>query len=108
MDWWKISIELKCLLDDATYWYKNGSFPPDELMLMFKHRLVSIYCFPNWNGRHSRLKADIIIDKIFKKPIITWGASNLSNLSNTRKVYIAAVKTVDEGNNNLLFDFARF
>ena len=107
VDWWKISLELKNLLDDVLYWYKNDTFPPDEIAIRFKHRLVSIHCFPNGNGRHSRLMADIIIEKIFKKPIFSWGASNLSKEGDTRKTYMRAVKTADNGNYKLLLDFAR-
>lgn len=107
MDWWKISIELKNLLDDVLYWYKNDTFPPDEIAIRFKHRLVSIHCFPNGNGRHSRLMADIIIEKIYKKPIFSLGASNLSKEGDTRKTYLRALKTADNGNYNLLLDFAR-
>jgi fido (protein-threonine AMPylation protein) len=43
-----------------------------------KHRIVSIHCFPNGNGRHSRLMADIIVEKIYKQPVFSWGAANLS------------------------------
>jgi Fic-DOC domain mobile mystery protein B len=107
MDWWKIAIELKYLLDDVLYWYKNDIFPPDEIDIRFKHRLVSIHCFPNGNGRHSRLMADIIIEKIYKKPIFSWGASNLSKEGNNRKTYLKAVKAADNGNYNFLLDFAK-
>jgi Fic-DOC domain mobile mystery protein B len=107
VDWWKISLELKYLLDDVVYWYKNGTFPPDEIAIRFKHRIVSIHCFPNGNGRHSRLMADIIIEKIFKKPIFSWGAFNLSKEDDSRKTYIKALKAADNGEYNLLLDFAR-
>lgn len=33
----------------------------DEFAIRFKHRLVSIHCFPNGNGRHSRMIADIMV-----------------------------------------------
>jgi fido (protein-threonine AMPylation protein) len=72
----QIPIELRQLLDDAKYWIENKIFPPDEIAIRFKHRIVFIHCFPNGNGRHSRLMADIIA-KIFKQPVFTWGAENL-------------------------------
>lgn len=77
VDKWKIAIELKNLINDAIYWAENETFSPDEIAIRFKHRIVSIHCFPNGNGRHSRLMADIIIEKIYKKPVFTWGAGNL-------------------------------
>lgn len=107
VDWWKISVDLKYLLDDILYWYKNDTFPPDEIAIRFKHRLVSIHCFPNGNGRHSRLMADIIIEQIYKKPIFSWGASSISNDGDARKAYLKALKTADNGNYNLLLDFVR-
>lgn len=52
--------------------------------------------------------ADIIIEKIFKKPIFTWGNSyKLLNHSDNRKAYLAAVKAADEGDYSLLLAFAR-
>lgn len=65
IEYWKISTELKMLLDDALFWIEQGTFPADEMAVIFKHRLVSIHCFPNGNGRHSRLIADIVVSKIF-------------------------------------------
>lgn len=69
----QISTQLKILCDDALFWVENNSFPPQEIAIRFKHRLVSIHCFPNGNGRHSRLMADIIIEKIFNEKPFTWG-----------------------------------
>jgi Fic-DOC domain mobile mystery protein B len=102
-----IGIELKKLLDDVIYWTNNNTYPPDEIALRFKHRIVSIHCFPNGNGRHSRLMADIIIEKIFKLSVFTWGAANLSDEGNARAAYLKAVKTADKGDCSLLLAFAR-
>lgn len=102
-----IGIELKKLLDDTIYWLNNNSYSPDEIAVRFKHRLISIHCFPNGNGRHSRLMADIIIEKIFKQPEFSWGATNLVKQTDTRAVYIQAVKAADVNNYNPLLVFAR-
>lgn len=40
--------------------------------------LVSVHCFPNGNGRHSRMIADIIIEKKYQLPVFTWGGASLS------------------------------
>jgi len=58
---WQIPTALKYLLDDTLYWIEHEIFPPDEIAVRFKHKIVSIHCFPNGNGRHSRLMADIIV-----------------------------------------------
>ncbi|MBN8697096.1 MAG: mobile mystery protein B [Bacteroidetes bacterium] len=104
---WQIPTELKQLLDDAKFWYENETYTPDEIAIRFKHRLVSIHCFANGNGRHSRLMADIIIDKIFKKPVFSWGANNLSNENDARAKYLKALKVADKGDYELLLKFSR-
>lgn len=107
IDKWLIPIELKYLLDDARYWHENNTYTPDEIALRFKHRLVSIHCFPNGNGRHSRLMADIIIEKIYKQPVFSWGAAKLSTEGDARTAYLNAVKAADKGDYSLLLAFAR-
>lgn len=107
VDKFKIATELKSLLNDAIFWQKNSSYPPDELAIRFKHRLVSIHCFSNGNGRHSRLMADIIIEKIYKLPVFTWGTATLSAEIDTRKAYLNGVKAADKGDYSLLLAFAR-
>jgi Fic-DOC domain mobile mystery protein B len=107
VDKWQISSDLACLLDDAKHCLENNSYPPDEMAIRFKHRLVSIHCFPNGNGRHSRLMADFIIEKIYKLPVFSWGAANLSSEGDTRTAYLKAVKSADKGDYCLLLNFAR-
>jgi Fic-DOC domain mobile mystery protein B len=106
-DHWKIHHELRKLLDDVKYWHENNTYPPDEIAVRFKHRLVSIHCFANGNGRHSRFMADIIIEKIYKQPVFSWGAANLSGEGDTRKAYLKAIKSADSGDYRLLLTFAR-
>lgn len=107
VDKWQISTELKALLDDASYWHEHSIYTPDEIAVRFKHRIVSIHCFPNGNGRHSRLLADIIIDKIYRKSVFSWGAYNSSTGYDTRAQYLKAVKIADHGDYRTLLDFAR-
>lgn len=107
VDKWKIPTELKQLLDDVSYWYDNNTYSPDEIALRFKHRLVSIHCFPNGNGRHSRLIADIIIEKLYKLPVFSWGTDSLSRDVDVRSAYLKAIKEADRGNYSFLLAFAR-
>ena len=104
--WTGISTELKQLLDDTNYWINHNTYPPKEIAIRFKHRLVSIHCFPNGNGRHSRLMADIIIESIFNKDIFSWSASNMVKADNVRKTYILALRKADNGDINPLIEFA--
>jgi Fic-DOC domain mobile mystery protein B len=107
VDKWHIPLELKNLLDDAIYWHIHDSFPPEEMTIRFKHRLVSIHCFANGNGRHSRLMADMVIKKIYKQPVFTWGASSLVKRRDTRTSYLKAIKAADGGDMEPLITFAR-
>ena len=107
VDPWQIPSNLQNLLNDAQYWVENNTYSPAEIAIRFKHRLVSIHCFPNGNGRHSRLLADIIIEKIYKQPVFSWGAEDLSVQGDTRKLYLKAVKAADRVDYSLLLAFAR-
>lgn len=107
VDKWQISTQLKILLDDAEYWYQNKTFSPDEFAMRFSHKLVSIHCFTNGNGRHSRLMADIIIDKIFYQPVYSWGAGKIVKESDQRSRYLKAMREADKGNMEMLIEFAR-
>jgi Fic-DOC domain mobile mystery protein B len=103
----QIGVELKKLLDDCEYWINNKTDKPDEIAIRFKHRLVSIHCFSNGNGRHSRLMADLLISKVFGLPVFTWGSANLTKEEETRQIYLKALRTADGGDESLLLEFAR-
>ena len=102
-----IAIELKQLLDDAIFWKKNNTYSPAELAIRFKHRLVSIHCFANGNGRHSRLMADLIMEKLYDSNFFSWGSSNLVKATETRSNYIQAVKKADNNDIEPLISFAK-
>ncbi|NNK90048.1 MAG: mobile mystery protein B [Saprospiraceae bacterium] len=105
--WTQIGIELKKLLDDINYWIDNETYSAEEIAIRFKHRIVTIHCFPNGNGRHSRLMADIIMESIFKRETFTWHQSNMVKADETRKKYIEALKKADNGNIIPLIEFAK-
>lgn len=105
--WTQIGIELKKLLDDTKYWIENRTFSPEEIAIRFKHRIVSIHCFANGNGRHSRIMADIIMESIFRSEAFSWHQSNMVKASETRKKYINALKEADKGNIVPLIEFAK-
>jgi len=90
-----IPVELKNLLDDCLYWIEHNTYEQEEIAIRFKHRLVSIHCFSNGNGRHSRLLADLIMENIFKGTFFTWGGNNLLKQTDTRSIYIKALKMAD-------------
>ncbi|MBX2969092.1 MAG: mobile mystery protein B [Cyclobacteriaceae bacterium] len=96
MDRYQVAIELRSLIGDCNYWIDHGTYPPDEIAVRFKHRIVSIHCFSNGNGRHSRMMGDLLIEKVFNQPVFTWGATiYLLKSGDTRREYLSAIKTAD-------------
>ena len=107
IDWTRISMELRLLVDDANFWVEHQTYLPEEIAIRFKHRLVSIHCFPNGNGRHSRIMADLIALHVFGLNKFSWGHSSLVDSSEQRKMYLNALKLADNGDFSQLIKFAR-
>jgi len=107
VDKYQISVELRTLIEDCKFWVKNRTYNPDEIAIRFSHRLVLIHVFPNGNGRHSRLVADILISHLFVRPPFSWGRSDLSKSGQIRKTYLEAIYAADKGDIKPLIDFSR-
>lgn len=106
IEYHRIPVEVRTLLDDVQFWVENDTFPPDEIAVRLHHRLVSIHPFANGNGRHSRLMADLIAEKL-GRPSFTWGGASLADEGELRARYIAALKAADNHDIGLLLAFAR-
>ncbi len=104
MDPVRIATDLRQLLDDARYQLEQQTYAPDELAIRVKHRMVSIHCFANGNGRHSRLFADVLIKAQGGEPF-TWGA--FSEMPDVRERYFEALRKADRGEIKPLLAFAR-
>lgn len=105
--WSRIAVSLKELCDDVSYQVNHHVFSNDEVAIRFHHRLVSIHAFPNGNGRHARLMADMLTVLMGGKRF-SWGMyQNLIKPSNVRKQYIEALQIADTGDFSKLFKFAR-
>jgi len=103
----EIPVALRSVIKDAAYWFGHNVYEPAEFAIRFKHRLVSIHCFPNGNGRHSRMIADIIVEKIFQQTVFSWGSRTLSDENESREKYLIAIRKADKGDFELLLKFAR-
>jgi Fic-DOC domain mobile mystery protein B len=108
VDKFQISICLRQLIENSKYWIKHQIFSEQEIALRFKHELVSIHLFPNGNGRHSRLLADIIMKHVFKKPTFSWGNQNLEKKNDLRDKYIKALREADKGDISKLIEFVDY
>jgi len=106
IDAYRIPTELRQLLDDCRYWIENGTYEPDEIAVRFHHRIVSIHCYPNGNGRHARLAADLLL-KSMGQERFSWGEENLVDVGETRERYIAALQAADEHDIGPLLEFVR-
>ena len=105
--WKKIPEMLKALCDDVQYQIKHTTFSHDEIAIRFHHRLVFIHPFPNGNGRHARLAADLLIVQLGDKRF-TWGMNqDLTQEGSVRKEYIQALQLADKGDYATLITFAR-
>ena len=94
-------------MQDITYQVEHRVEPVDLIAIRFHHRLVSIHPFPNGNGRHARLMADVLIEQL-GAPRFSWGgSSSLVNASALRQQYIAALQRADRGDLTALLAFAR-
>ncbi len=107
VEWIHIGVELRKLIDTTCYLIDRKLYGHDEIAIRFKHRLVQIHCFPNGNGRHSRLMADIIVEKIFREEAFPWKRSILLKSDKIRREYINAIQQADQGIIRPLIDFAR-
>ena len=103
----QISVEIRKLIDDCNFWIDNQSFSEEGIAIRFSHRLVKIHLFPNGNGRHSRLVADIMISKLFNEPVFSWGHSDLSKKNPIRKEYLDAIYKADNDDYKPLMRFAK-
>ncbi len=102
-----IITELHQLIGDAQYWLEHQTYPISDLAVIFHHRLVKIHLFPNGNGRHARMCADVIVAK-FNGEKLSWGGnSNLAKPDDLRTRYIAALRDADVGDYQPLLAFAR-
>ena len=102
----EIPVALRHLLDDTKAWIEYQTYPPDEIAVRLHHRLVQIHPFPNGNGRHARLTADLLAMR-FGRERFSWGRESLRDAGGMRQRYIAALQAADNHDISPLLGFAR-
>jgi Fic-DOC domain mobile mystery protein B len=100
----QIPTALRNGLDDAEYWLENEIFPIPETAVRLHHRLVSVHPFPDGNGRHARLAADVLLFNL-NQLRLDWGGTGLVSSGPKREEYITALKAADAGDFNPLLQF---
>lgn len=106
IDYWLIPVELRQLLDDTRTWIEYETYPPDEIAVRFHHRLVLIHPFPNGNGRHARLMADLLVMRLGQERF-SWGRDSFRKAGDARERYIEALHAADRRDITALLAFAR-
>lgn len=107
VDWLQIAMQLRNLLDNTRYQVEYRVFSADELAVRFHHQLVAIHPFPNGNGRHARLMADLLVQRLGKLRFSWGGNQSLVDAGEVRRAYIEALQAADKHNVALLLAFAR-
>lgn len=102
-----IRTSLMELLEDVKAWIELKTYPADEIAARFHHRLVSIHPFPNGNGRHARLMADLLLVHVLDRIRFSWGSSSITDARECRTNYINALRLADRHNYDKLLDFVR-
>jgi Fic-DOC domain mobile mystery protein B len=102
----EIRERLAALFGDVRYWIENGTYSPDDIAVRFHHRLVAIHPFPNGNGRHARLMAEVLVMKL-GRAAFTWGPTDLIKQGESRARYLDAMRAADNGDIQPLLEFAR-
>jgi|SRR5580658_5786614 Fic-DOC domain mobile mystery protein B len=102
----QIHEKLAQLLGNAAYWLDNRIYDVDECAVRFHHELVVIHAFPNGNGRHARMIADVVAVKRARLPF-SWGRKDVIAPGEARRQYLRALRAADQGHLELLLTFAR-
>lgn len=103
---YRIPIDLHQTLDEVNAWIEYKAYSTDEIAVRFHHRLVAIHPFPNGNGRHARLMADLLVMQLGGDRF-SWGRVNLRDASEVRARYITALQAADNHDYRPLLAFAR-
>jgi Fic-DOC domain mobile mystery protein B len=102
--WFEIPVRLKQMVDDVRAQIQYSSYPPLEIVARYHHRLVAIHVFPNGNGRHARLMADLLLMQLADRRL-EWGRDSLTAANELRTRYILALQAADQGDCRPLLSF---
>lgn len=104
VDKFQVALQVAELCKDAKAWLDFNTYSLDEIAIRLHHKLVWIHPFHNGNGRHARLIADLLMQKL-GKPRFTWGTANLYQADAKRDKYIQALRLADNYDYQKLIKF---
>ena len=101
-----VPAQMPEIFNDVRYWVEHQTYPLDEIAVRLHHRLTQVHSFPNGNGRHARMMADLLIERLGGKPF-TWGSGSIQDTGTLRTKYVQALKAADNHDLAPLLAFAR-
>src|SRR5258708_5452289 len=101
-----VAAEMPVLFDNARFWVEHKTYSPDAIAVRLHHRLTQIHGFPNGNGRHARMMADLLIEKLGGKTF-TWGSGSIHDIGTLRTTYVNALQAADNQDFGPLLECAR-
>jgi Fic-DOC domain mobile mystery protein B len=104
VSWVEIPAHLRQMVGDVRAQIEHRAYSPTEIAARYHHRLVAIHVFPNGNGRHARLMADLLLLELADRRF-DWGRGSLVAAKELRARYIAALKAADGGDIRPLLAF---
>ncbi len=103
--WTGIGEAVRNMSADVQTWIDNRVISPQEVAVMLHLRCVQIHPFPNGNGRHARLLADVLLHQQGHERL-PWGGQELQHHTAIRDTYLSALKSADAGDLGPLLQFA--
>lgn len=104
----RIREEIGKLCQDVAFWdaQKENPLPLLERAVRLHHRLAWIHPFPNGNGRHARLMADIYF-YVHGHKLTLWPSAAMGGAGDVRTAYLDALRKADNGDYGPLTDYTR-
>jgi len=97
-DWEMIPDEVAQLCADVRAWLEYRTYDWPTRAVRFHHRLVRIHPFPNGNGRHARLAADLLLH---------YNGRAMLNWAIDRSAYISALQSAEDHDYRPLLELIR-
>ena len=100
-----IGQNLGMVCDDLRFWLDAETYELREAAARYHHRIVHVHPFPNGNGRHGRLAADVLLARQGQGRFDWLGGGSLDRMDPVRERYIHALRAADDGDYRPLFGY---
>jgi fido (protein-threonine AMPylation protein) len=87
-------------------WLDHKTYGIDQVALLLHHELWVIHAFPNGNGRHARMMANVLVTTP-GGDTFSGGGKNIVVARSPRAAYLNALCSADNGDIGPLMPFSR-